>query len=214
VARSSVAVREATLDDASDLLAMWQDLRDLANPHDRSVPQPSEEGLLTRLAEARDNPDVRVLVAVIDDRLVGMAVVTHQPFASMFDCRAVQVNALHVRAGFRRRGAGRALISGAVAFAEERGADQIVTSVYPHLRETNRFYARLGFGPVLVRRSTSVASLRRKLAAAGAGACSDEVLLRRSSLRTRSRMRQALAAARGPLASSAMRPQAPPAAGR
>ena len=199
MARASVAVREAALGDASGLLAMWQDVRDLANPHDRSAPQPSEEGLLSRLAEARGNPDIRVLVATIDDELVGMAVMTHQAFASMFDCRAVQLNALHVRAGFRRRGVGRALVSGAVAYAEERGADQMVTSVYPHLRETNRFYARLGFGPVLMRRSTSVASLRRKLAAAGVANGSDEVLVRRTSLRTRSRLRQALASTRTPL---------------
>ena len=65
----------------------------------------------------------------------------------------------------RRRGAGRALVGAAATFAEERGVGQLVVSVHPTSREANRFLARLGFAPLTVRRSASVAGVRRRLAA-------------------------------------------------
>ncbi|MDX6202593.1 MAG: hypothetical protein QOJ83_2093, partial [Frankiales bacterium] len=53
---------------------------------------------------------------------------------------------------------------GAVTWAEEVGADEIVASVLPSLREANRFYARLGFAPLVMRRVVPVSTLRRNLA--------------------------------------------------
>ncbi len=191
MARPFVTVREATPDDLPDLLAMWRELRELGSRLDRSAGQASEEGVLARLAEAQANPDVRVVVATIAGEVVGMAVLTHQPFAALFDARAAHVHYLHVRAGHRRRGAGRALVAAAVAFADEHGAEHVVTSVYSHLREANRFYARLGFGPMVVRRVAAVPALRRKLAAEARVGALDEILQRRRSLRGRSRLRVA-----------------------
>ena len=54
-------------------------------------------------------------------------------------------------------------MAAAVAFAEEFGAEHVVVNVFPQLREANRFYARLGFCPLVVRRVASTAGLRRKL---------------------------------------------------
>jgi GNAT superfamily N-acetyltransferase len=210
VARAAVVVREAVAEDVPELLEMWRELRELANRNDRTVPQLSEQTLTARILETQDNPDVRLLVATLDGERVGVAVLTHQPFATLFDCPAVSVQALHVRSGHRRRGVGRALVASAAAYADERGADQLFTNVFPHLRETNRFYARLGFGPVIVRRSVSVAMLRRKLASETRV---DDVLLRRRSLRSRTRVRDALVS-RGPIATSVLPREVPPVAGR
>jgi ribosomal protein S18 acetylase RimI-like enzyme len=63
----------------------------------------------------------------------------------------------------RRRGAGKALVSAAVLYADEHGAENVVVSVYPQHRDANRFYARLGFAPYVVRRVAGVGPLRRKL---------------------------------------------------
>jgi hypothetical protein len=62
--------------------------------------------------------------------------------------------------------------------------------VLPHLRETQRFYARLGFGPVVVRRSVPVSMLRRRLAGDARATQVDNVLARRRTLR---RVRAAVA---------------------
>jgi hypothetical protein len=50
-----------------------------------------------------------------------------------------------------------------VVFADEVGAGDVVVNVPPNARDVNRFYARLGFAPLVVRRSAPVGHLRRKL---------------------------------------------------
>jgi hypothetical protein len=58
------------------------------------------------------------------------------------------------------------------------------------MRDTQRFYARLGFGPVVVRRSVPVSVLRRRLAGGGTVTLSDHLVARRRTLR---RVRAAVA---------------------
>lgn len=190
--RPLVAVREATPDDLPDLLVMWRELRRLGSRYERAIPQPTEEGVLSRLHLAHDDPRVRILVAVIGEEPVGMAVLTYQPFAALFDAYSVHVHYLHVREGSRRHGAGRALVAAAAAFAEEVGAEHVLTSVASQLRETQRFYARLGFAPAVVRRVAPVATLRRRLTADGHTRAGQDLLARRRSVVTRSRIREAL----------------------
>jgi GNAT superfamily N-acetyltransferase len=146
---------------------------------------------MDRLLALTADPDSKALVATVDGRVAGMAIINRTKYAPLFDQEAVHVHYLHVRSMFRRRGVGKALLAAAAAFAEEIGADHVMTSVLPQLRETNRFYARLGFSPVVIRRSVPVAVLRRRLAAEGVpGATADNLLVRRRTLR---RLRAAVA---------------------
>ncbi|MDQ1620143.1 MAG: hypothetical protein QOE19_2712 [Actinomycetota bacterium] len=188
--RPSVAVRDAVPDDLPDLLAMWDELCDLGGRVERTTPSSSEDGVLDRLRSVSDDPDSRMLVATIDGDTAGMVLLTRSSYAPLFDQTAVHVHYLHVRDGFRRRGVGHALLAAAVAMADEVGAEQVLTSVLPHLRETQRFYARLGFGPVMVRRSVPVSMLRRRLAGEARPSQADNVLARRRTLR---RVRAAVA---------------------
>ena len=184
MSRPAVVVREATVDDTPALLAMWSELRDMGGRIERLMPGPDAEGLRERLAWVATDPSSRVLVAIVDDaEVAGMTLLTEAPYAPLFDQRAVHTHYLHVRDGFRRRGVGKALLAAAVAFAEEVGAEHVMTSVLPQMRETQRFYARLGFSPVVVRRSAPVSVLRRRLAPSGATSVTDNLLARRRSLR-------------------------------
>ncbi len=181
-------------EDMPDLLSMWQELRALAGRGDRAVPPASPEAVLGRISEAQSSPGVRIVVATVGEDIAGMAVLTHSPFAALFDYHAAHVHYLHVRQTWRRRGVGRALLTAAAAFAEEHGAEHVVTAVHPALRDANRFYARLGFAPMVVRRVATVSMLRRKLAADPRVGALEEVLHRRRSLRMRARLgAQALA---------------------
>ncbi len=184
--RSAVVVRDATSDDCADVLAMWTQLRAVGR---NAAPPPSEQGVHSRLRHAASDPDLRIVVGVIDGEVAGMAVMTHLHFTVLFEAPSVHVNFMHVREPFRRRGVGRALVAAAATYADEVGAEQLVTSVYPQLRETNRFYARLGFAPTVVRRNTTVSALRRRLAADPRSAPVDDLVARRRSMRTRSRLR-------------------------
>jgi GNAT superfamily N-acetyltransferase len=189
VTRPGVLVRDACADDLPVILEMWQELREIGGRLERATPPVSQAGAMDRLLAVTRDPDSKALVATVDGRVAGMAVINRTKYAPLFDQDAVHVHYLHVRSAFRRRGVGKALLAATAAFAEEIGADYVMTSVLPQLRETNRFYARLGFSPVVVRRSVPVAVLRRRLAAEGVGAM-DNILVRRRTLR---RVRAAVA---------------------
>lgn len=187
--RPTVAVRDAGPDDLPALLLLWRELRDLGRRLDRVMPAVTEDGVRERLAVVAADPGSRVLVATIEDEVAGLAMLTTTSYAPLFDQRAVHVHYLHVREGFRRRGVGRALLGATIGVADELGAEHVMTSVLPQLRETQRFYARLGFGPIVVRRSVPVSLLRRRLAG-DRRPLTDNVLARRRTLR---RVRAAVA---------------------
>jgi ribosomal protein S18 acetylase RimI-like enzyme len=97
------------------------------------------------------------------EEILGMAVMEPDVLALLVEHRVAHLSHLLVAARHRRRGAGRALLTAAVGYADERGYDQVVVGVSPHSRDANRFYARLGFVPVVTHRLASVAMLRRSL---------------------------------------------------
>lgn len=188
--RPNVAVREARPDDLPALLAMWEELRRMGSRLERVMPACDERAVLQRLEAVQRDPSARALVATVDDEVAGMAVLEATCYAPLFDQQAVHANYLHVREGFRRKGIGKALLAAAVSFAEEAGAEHVITSVLPQARETQRFYARLGFGPVVVRRSAPVSVLRRRLAGSAHSGATDHLVARRRTLR---RVRAAVA---------------------
>ncbi|HEX4699869.1 MAG TPA: GNAT family N-acetyltransferase [Actinomycetes bacterium] len=190
MSRPAVVVRDAQEDDLPALLQMWSELRDLAGRMERLMPAADDEAMRKLLVDVDNDPYSRALVAVVDDEVAGIVLLSDTPYAPLFDQRAVNAHYLHVREGFRRRGVGKALLAAAVAFAEETGAEHVMTSVLPQLRETQRFYARLGMSPVVVRRSAPVSMLRRRLSASGGASVTDSLLARRRTLR---RVRAAVA---------------------
>lgn len=183
MARPVVVVRAAAAEDAPAVLSMWAELRDLGSRVERWMPMADVEDLRDKLARAERDPQCRALVAVLDDQVAGMVLLTVGPYAPLVEQQAVQAHYLHVRDGCRRRGVGKALLAAALTYAEEVGAEHVMTSVLPQLRETQRFYARLGFSPVVVRRSAPVSVLRRRLLPAGSVTGTEHLLARRRSLR-------------------------------
>lgn len=181
--RPTVVVRDARREDLSALLAMWDELRAIDSRLERLVPASREAAVLDHLEATSSDPRSRALVATIDGEVAGMAVLTLAPYAPFIDQLAVHTHYLHVRDGFRRRGVGKALLAAAVSFADDMGADHVLTSVLPQQRDTQRFYARLGFSPVVVQRSVPVSVLSRRLSGVSAGSAADHVVARRRSLR-------------------------------
>ena len=165
----SVTVRPATEADLPALLSLWSSLRAVRRDGvaSRGGKEPSPAVVTSaeeRLIEVLHSPKCRVVVADVDGVVVGMAILSDTFIGQLMEMPAVQLTHLVVADGQRRRGVGRALLAGAVTWAEEVGADEIVASVLPSLREANRFYARLGFAPLVMRRVVPVATLRRNLA--------------------------------------------------
>ncbi|HEY0486545.1 MAG TPA: GNAT family N-acetyltransferase [Mycobacteriales bacterium] len=110
------------------------------------------------------DPERHVLLALAEGGdPVGMGIVATDRTGHLLDIPAARLTHLVVERRHRRKGAGRALIAAAVAFAERHGIEHVMVGVSPTSREGNRFLARLGFMPVLVRRVATVQVLRRHL---------------------------------------------------
>jgi len=178
---SAVRVRPATSDDVPVLLGFGDQLRDrlLPTPEGKRARGASGRGLDARYLGAISDPERHLVVAVGDDDVpLGMAMFTTGSASALLDLPALHVSHVVVSDRNRRRGAGKALVAAAAAYADEHGLDQVVVSVNPTSREANRFFARLGFAPLAVRRVAPVSVIRRRLQAPDV-ATADSVVRRR-----------------------------------
>ena len=188
MARASLHVRTATAADLPALLAFGEELRDLVLAPGAEVggrsrgtsPATARAFLEQRYREAVEDP-ARELVVVVgeDDEPLGMALLTVAPANALVDIPAVHMSHAVVSDRHKRRGAGRALVSAAATYAEQHGLEQLVVSVHPGSRDANRFFARLGFAPLAVRRTAPVAAVRRRLSSSEARPVPDHVVRRR-----------------------------------
>lgn len=167
--RNGLHVRPATPDDLPALVELGSQLREALLPSADGGLRPGTPAaravLEQRLRDTLGAPARRVVLAVTEDGVpVGMAVFSVGPCNALLDAPALHVTHVVVDDRYRRSGAGRALVGAATACAEELGIDQLLVSVRPTDRESNRFFARLGFAPLTVRRAAPVATVRRRLA--------------------------------------------------
>jgi ribosomal protein S18 acetylase RimI-like enzyme len=168
VTRSALRVRPADENDLPALVELGTELREALVPLDGGLRPSSAAGraaLEQRFRDAIACAD-RELVLVVgeDEEPLGMALFTVSAVNALFDSPSLHMSHAVVDDRHRRRGAGRALVAAAASYAEERGIEQLVVSVRPGSRDANRFFARLGFAPLAVRRGASVVAVRRRLA--------------------------------------------------
>ncbi|GAA4697632.1 GNAT family N-acetyltransferase [Nocardioides nanhaiensis] len=165
MSRSLVSLRRATVADAPVLAELWGEAL-------RRVDHAEQVADLTRvLTEAeRDASGAgaasgvsRVLVAEYDGEVAGAVLLRVSTLSPLNLEPCVQAVSPHVFAAFRRRGVGRALMDGAVVFAEERGIDHVMTAANSVSRDANRFMARLALGPHAMLRVAPTAAVRAKL---------------------------------------------------
>jgi ribosomal protein S18 acetylase RimI-like enzyme len=163
VPRIPVHARAAVVEDVPLLVGLWGELRHVGARTERAVTPLSITDVSACLIEAIDSDDCRVVIALDGDEAAGMAVLRDHRPDPLAAHRVVQMSHVVVAPGKRRRGVGHALVAAAADFADERQLEHVVSGVYPSMRDASRFYARLGFAPVLVQRVAPVAVLRRRL---------------------------------------------------
>lgn len=167
MSRACLHVRPATHADLPVLVEFAAELRELLTPEAaRARPLgPAGSGSEQRLRAVLDDPDKCLVLCVrAGDEPLAMGLLTIAPANPLLDLPAVHLSHAVVPGRHRRRGAGKALVAAAVEFAERRGIEQLVVAVDPGSREANRFFARLGFAPLAIRRTAPVAVVRRRLA--------------------------------------------------
>ena len=177
MSRGNVRVRPAGPPDISQLIALSVD-NGVADNVSRRGRKGDTATLADRFAELLSDPDRLVLVAVEEDhdKVVGFAVMLEEQVGVLAPTPTLYISHLLVDPSFRRRGAGRALLTGAVRHAEDRDITHVVVGVQAAARDANRYLARLGFAPLVVRRIATVPALRRSL---GIVDSIDRVTLRR-----------------------------------
>jgi ribosomal protein S18 acetylase RimI-like enzyme len=170
VSRVGVRIRPAELRDAPELGRLARATSSEASVlASRGIEACGQDVLVARIAALIADPSRSVLVAVDDtlgehdDQIVGLLVARPDEFGALDLVSALQVSHVIVRQSVRRRGVGRALLAAVVHVAEERGYERIVVAVTSNSREANRYFARLGFAPVVTQRAASTAALRRSL---------------------------------------------------
>ena len=167
MSRFRVRVRTASSDDVDELVALVGSMTDLGLVRGRRVARSWPDGFRIQCERVLADPEHRVVVAVDETgAVVGAAVFAADTAGGLLDPPSVYVSHLLVAPAHRKRGAGRALVSAAAGYAEELGVDSVVVAVAPTTRDANRFFARLGFAPQVIRRIAPVAALRRALASA------------------------------------------------
>jgi ribosomal protein S18 acetylase RimI-like enzyme len=128
--RPDIAIREFTLDDYDEVLALWLG----AGPGvDR---RPSDERDQVALKIARD-PDL-FLVATLDGRIVGVVM-------GGFDGRRAYVYHLAVAHGLRRRGVGGALMDELEERLRRKGALKAKCQIYTHNDASLAFFRQRGW---------------------------------------------------------------------
>ena len=173
-------------DDADELTTLW-----LAAREEMRAGRPEslqEQGALRAVRTALQHDGVTAFVVRFEGVAVGYLILTCGRLLPMVETSSVSIEHLFVLPEARRRGLARALLSTATSYAEQVGAEQVATSTPAGARESNRFFARLGFTPFVLRRVVSVPQLRRRLAAAtceegSAARRVEDVLTKRRSLR-------------------------------
>lgn len=185
--RNSLLVTPVQADDVDDLMELWSSAR-LEAGSNRIDPAGTGRDMRRVVGDVLQRQGVHAFLARHEGRPVGYVIATSGPLLPLIDTPAVCIEHLFVQPASRYKGTGTALISACATLAERVGAEQVAVGVPSLDREPNRFFARLGFSPFVVRRVVGVKALRRRLGGADSARLGlEQTLLRRRSLRARDR---------------------------
>lgn len=159
VSQGQVWLRQAQADDAAFLASGWR-----TNLRDGDAG--GLEDIRTIIATASESSEEQLLIAEYDGERVGAVLLRVTTISPLNLEPLLTVVAPFVVDGQRRKGIGRALLSAATSFAEDRGITTMATVATAGSREANRYFARLGLGPHALVRTAPVAVVASRLAAA------------------------------------------------
>ena len=185
MSRPAVVVRKADAALIDTVCELWEESRsdEGAVQSDAGVRKTTVDSIRNALAR----PEMIAFVAYSDGRPSGSFCLGVGSLNRVSGSSCVSSEQVYARKDDRGGGVGRSLMQAVATFADLQGATAVACMVPSNVRDAHRFYARLGFTPLTVRRVASTAALRRKLAGDQVGPrhALAQVLLRRRIARLR-----------------------------
>jgi GNAT superfamily N-acetyltransferase len=161
-----VKVRRATPEDVPALVALFQELDRLQSDWRVFTPRPGfYDEVGEKYRQAMGNENSVVLVAEDDDEVVGMAYGEVRIPSRFSDERALELSGVVVRAGYRGRGVGRALVREAARFAADIDVDWVELKTFAPNQGAMTFWEDLGFTPRVVQLTQATRALLERLEA-------------------------------------------------
>jgi ribosomal protein S18 acetylase RimI-like enzyme len=94
------------------------------------------------------DPDVAIHIAKEGDELAGFVELAPKKLPYETSAPAIELRRLYLRSSAHGRGIAHELMKWALTEAAERGAQEVILSVYVHNHRARRFYERFGFEAV------------------------------------------------------------------
>lgn len=169
-ARPHVILRDATREDAAALVALWTECAGASK--DEGSEAFTQQALWRQpgLAEAESaleltlsRPDKRVIVAVVDDEIVGATVCDISTITPINLTRILLITEIQVSPRFRRKSVASTLLSAAATYGEDKNCEIVVAAIPVHSREPHRYLTKIGFNQIAVLRAIQSSKLRARL---------------------------------------------------
>nr|MCW2728426.1 hypothetical protein [Aeromicrobium sp.] len=169
-ARPQIVLRDAVREDANALVALWAECFDASRDEgSEAFTQQSlwrQPGLAEAAAALELNlsrPDKRVILAVVDDEIVGATVCDISTLTPINLTRILIVTEIQVSPRFRRKSVALTLLSAAASYGEEHNCEIVVAAIPAHSREPHRYLTKIGFNQIAVLRAIQSTKLRSRL---------------------------------------------------
>ena len=147
-----ITIRQATLSDIPKVVELWAEHVDFHADYDPHFTrkQNSEEGFGKYLREQIDNPNLLLLVAESEAKIVGFLSAELGKYPPCFVQRDYgAISDIAVTKGYRRRGIGRKLLAEAMKWFTSKDIDQIETRVATTNPLSINFWRQMGFSPYI-----------------------------------------------------------------
>lgn len=140
---SDLTFRRATADDLTAIVTMLAD--DVLGAQRERLETPLPQSYLAAFSEIDRDPNNELVVACIDDAVVGVLQLTFIPSLSHVGSRRALVDGVRVSSSRRSSGIGTKLLTWAIARARERGCRILQLTTDKRRLDARRFYEALGF---------------------------------------------------------------------
>lgn len=195
MSRAHVVVRLADESACDDIAELWAAYRSEQGSGSEDA---ARRALSARVQGLLARPGIVAYLASDDDGTpVGYILLSDVCPTPLVEHPTVSIEQLYVVKAARKQGVARQLLTAATAYADRLGAEQMVSNVPSQGRDANRFFARLGFTPTVVRRVVPLAALRRRLSPHEERSSIEQLLRRRRSARLRTAQSATVVAAAG-----------------